>query len=172
MFIFSCRFWRPQASRWLFWEPPSLGQSGGRLLFWYLDAFLWLRRAFRTIATKSNYKSCFFFSGLMLWYLHSRFRLILEGWIVYCKSLDLAPCLPKYDALFFKLTFVRKSLIPCLQVVLSGFASIYFEKVVKSTTEVVSIWERNFQLGIYSILIYGSIIVYENLNGSPDAPNP
>eukprot|EP01037_Dinobryon_pediforme_P018668 gene18668-18967_t len=58
------------------------------------------------------------------------------------------------------------------EVVLSGFASIYFEKVVKSTTEVVSIWERNFQLGIYSILIYGSIIVYENLNGSPDAPNP
>lgn len=49
------------------------------------------------------------------------------------------------------------------EVVLSGFASIYFEKVVKSTTEVVSIWERNFQLGIYSILMYGGIIVYENM---------
>lgn len=47
------------------------------------------------------------------------------------------------------------------EVALSGFASIYFEKVVKSTTEVVSIWERNFQLGLYSILMYGCIIFYE-----------
>lgn len=47
------------------------------------------------------------------------------------------------------------------EVVLSGFASIYFEKVVKSTTEVVTIWERNFQLGFYSILMYIGIIVYE-----------
>jgi UDP-sugar transporter A1/2/3 len=50
------------------------------------------------------------------------------------------------------------------EVVLSGFASIYFEKVVKSTTEVITIWERNFQLGFYSIIIYGGIIVYENFN--------
>lgn len=48
------------------------------------------------------------------------------------------------------------------EVVMSGFASIYFEKVVKSTTEVVSIWERNFQLCIYSILLYGSIIICES----------
>jgi len=48
-----------------------------------------------------------------------------------------------------------------LEVVLSGFASIYFEKVVKNTTEVVSIWERNFQLGLYSIAMYGTIIIYE-----------
>jgi UDP-sugar transporter A1/2/3 len=47
------------------------------------------------------------------------------------------------------------------EVMLSGFASIYFEKVVKSTTEVVTIWERNFQLGFYSIIIYGSIMMYE-----------
>ncbi len=49
------------------------------------------------------------------------------------------------------------------EVVLSGFASIYFEKVVKSTKEVISIWERNFQLCVYSILMYGSIIVYEQM---------
>jgi UDP-sugar transporter A1/2/3 len=48
------------------------------------------------------------------------------------------------------------------EVVLSGFASIYFEKVVKSTTEVITIWERNFQLGIYSILMYATIILYES----------
>jgi solute carrier family 35 (UDP-sugar transporter), member A1/2/3 len=31
------------------------------------------------------------------------------------------------------------------EVVLSGFASIYFEKVVKSTSEVATIWERTVQ---------------------------
>lgn len=52
------------------------------------------------------------------------------------------------------------------EVVLSGFASIYFEKVVKSTTEVVTIWERNFQLGLYSILMYVGIIIYESYSAS------
>ena len=47
------------------------------------------------------------------------------------------------------------------EVALSGFASIYFEKVVKSTTEVVTIWERNVQLGFYSIIMYSCIIFYE-----------
>ena len=47
------------------------------------------------------------------------------------------------------------------EVALSGFASIYFEKVVKSTTEVVTIWERNVQLGFYSIIMYSGIIFYE-----------
>ena len=53
------------------------------------------------------------------------------------------------------------------EVALSGFASIYFEKVVKSTHEIVTIWERNFQLGIYSILMYTCIIIYE----SRDSPS-
>jgi UDP-sugar transporter A1/2/3 len=48
------------------------------------------------------------------------------------------------------------------EVALSGFASIYFEKVVKSTTEKVTIWERNFQLGMYSIVMYTGIIIYES----------
>jgi len=47
------------------------------------------------------------------------------------------------------------------EVCLSGFASIYFEKVVKSTTEVVTIWERNFQLGLYSIMMYTMIVMFE-----------
>lgn len=47
------------------------------------------------------------------------------------------------------------------EVLLSGFASIYFEKVVKSTTEVVTIWERNFQLGIYSVVLYAGCMAYE-----------
>eukprot|EP01039_Chlorochromonas_danica_P008101 gene8104-8936_t len=62
------------------------------------------------------------------------------------------------------------------EVVLSGFASIYFEKVVKSTTEVITIWERNFQLGIYSLLMYGGIIIYESYSakegdGSSSSPH-
>lgn len=48
------------------------------------------------------------------------------------------------------------------EVVLSGFASIYFEKVVKSTSEVVTIWERNFQLSVYSLLMYGIFIFHDS----------
>lgn len=48
-----------------------------------------------------------------------------------------------------------------MEVLLSGFASIYFEKVVKSTTEVVTIWERNLQLSFYSIIIYVCMIIYD-----------
>lgn len=39
-----------------------------------------------------------------------------------------------------------------IQTILSGIANIYFEKVVKSKDEVVTIWERNFQLSFWSML--------------------
>jgi UDP-sugar transporter A1/2/3 len=52
------------------------------------------------------------------------------------------------------------------EVCLSGFASIYFEKVIKTTTEVASIWERNVQLGFYSIIMYSGIVVYEGYQTS------
>ena len=41
-------------------------------------------------------------------------------------------------------------------IMLSGFASIYFEKAIKNDTESdgLDIWERNFQLGFHSIYIY------------------
>ena len=55
------------------------------------------------------------------------------------------------------------------EVMLSGFASIYFEKVVKSTTEVVTIWERNFQLGLYSMAMYGGIMVYDGMSSERQA---
>lgn len=58
------------------------------------------------------------------------------------------------------------------EVVLSGFASIYFEKVIKNTVEVASIWERNLQLGFYSILMYGFIVFYESSLSAPSASNP
>ena len=39
-------------------------------------------------------------------------------------------------------------------VVLSGFVSIYFEKVLKSKSETYSVWDRNFQLAFWSMVIH------------------
>ena len=64
--------------------------------------------------------------------------------------------------LFIELVFGYGSVLT--EVALSGFASIYFEKVVKSTTENITIWERNFQLGFYSLIMYGLIILYESFD--------
>ena len=50
------------------------------------------------------------------------------------------------------------------EVLLSGFASIYFEKVIKTQAEKVTIWERNYQLGIYSIAFYAGLIMYDEMN--------
>ena len=47
-------------------------------------------------------------------------------------------------------------------VVLSGFCSIYFEKVLKSKSEIFSVWDRNFQLAFWSILIYTPIMFHDS----------
>lgn len=47
------------------------------------------------------------------------------------------------------------------EVTMSGFASIYFEKVVKSDASQLSIWERNFQLAFCSFPIYVAFILYD-----------
>mmetsp|Transcript_6813 Transcript_6813/g.8489 ORF Transcript_6813/g.8489 Transcript_6813/m.8489 type:complete len:309 (+) Transcript_6813:77-1003(+) len=52
------------------------------------------------------------------------------------------------------------------EVTLSGFASIYFEKVVKSDVDNLTIWERNFQLALGSFPIYLSFICF---NGGDEA---
>jgi solute carrier family 35 (UDP-sugar transporter), member A1/2/3 len=39
-----------------------------------------------------------------------------------------------------------------IQTILSGIANIYFEKVVKSKNEIITIWERNFQLSFWSMI--------------------
>ena len=51
-------------------------------------------------------------------------------------------------------------------VLLSGFASIYFERVLKSADEVYSVWDRNFQLAVWSIAIYTPMMLRDN----PTAP--
>ena len=47
------------------------------------------------------------------------------------------------------------------EVTLSGFASIYFEKVIKIDPEQMTIWERNFQLALGSIPVYALFIFWE-----------
>ena len=48
-----------------------------------------------------------------------------------------------------------------IEVTLSGFASIYFEKVIKTESEQLGIWERNFQLALGSFPIYVVFILYD-----------
>lgn len=47
------------------------------------------------------------------------------------------------------------------EVTLSGFASIYFEKVIKLDTLKLSIWERNFQLALTSFPVYMVFILHD-----------
>lgn len=44
-------------------------------------------------------------------------------------------------------------------ITLSGYASIYFERAIKH--DPFDIWERNFQLGLYSILMYVALIIFD-----------
>jgi solute carrier family 35 (UDP-sugar transporter), member A1/2/3 len=53
-----------------------------------------------------------------------------------------------------------------VQVVLSGFVTIYFEKVVKSKTEIITVWERNFQLSFWSIGFCILLKLFPSLTGS------
>jgi len=55
-----------------------------------------------------------------------------------------------------------------VEVTLSGFASIYFEKVIKATNTKLTIWDRNFQLAQWSIILYALMIGYDvSTNGTP-----
>jgi len=47
------------------------------------------------------------------------------------------------------------------EVTLSGFASIYFERVIKKDSGRMNIWERNFQLSISSCPIYVFFILFQ-----------
>ena len=44
------------------------------------------------------------------------------------------------------------------EITLSGFASIYFEKVIKTDSDQLNIWERNFQLAFGSFPVYLTFI--------------
>lgn len=61
-----------------------------------------------------------------------------------------------------RLAWLLGLLAVVVEVVLSGFASIYFEKVLKSADETYSVWDRNFQLASWSILVYAPLTLHEN----------
>ena len=49
-----------------------------------------------------------------------------------------------------------------IEVTLSGFASIYFEKVIKTDPLKLTIWERNFQLAMTSFPVYLTFILFDD----------
>lgn len=55
-----------------------------------------------------------------------------------------------------------------VEVLLSGFASIYFEKVVKASDEKLTVWDRNYQLALHSILLY---VVYSYIERNLVSPS-
>lgn len=58
-------------------------------------------------------------------------------------------------------TFVGTAAV-LIEVTLSGFASIYFEKVIKTDPLQLNIWERNFQLALGSFPVYMVFIAADN----------
>ena len=48
-----------------------------------------------------------------------------------------------------------------IEVTTSGFASIYFEKVIKTSQDNLNIWERNLQLAVGSTPIYVAFILHD-----------
>jgi UDP-sugar transporter A1/2/3 len=46
-------------------------------------------------------------------------------------------------------------------VTISGYSAIYFESMLKKSGEKITIWERNFQLAFYSLLLLIGIITTE-----------
>lgn len=49
-----------------------------------------------------------------------------------------------------------------LNVTLSGFAAVYFEKILKTSNENLGVWERNFQLSFYSMILMVIVIIYQS----------
>ena len=56
-----------------------------------------------------------------------------------------------------------------LEVTLSGFASAYFEGVIKRSPQNLSIWDRNFQLALHSLWLYVIMIAIERGRAGGDA---
>lgn len=48
-----------------------------------------------------------------------------------------------------------------VMVSISGYSAIFFEQMLKKITEKVTIWERNFQLALYSMLLLLFVWMYE-----------
>lgn len=53
-------------------------------------------------------------------------------------------------------------LVVSFQITISGFVAVYFEAMLKDKVIVVGIWERNFQLAVYSIIMLLVMKITEN----------
>lgn len=49
------------------------------------------------------------------------------------------------------------------QATISGFSSVYFEKILKKEGKQPTIWERNFQLAVYSVLVLSLSNMFQNM---------
>ena len=56
-----------------------------------------------------------------------------------------------------------------IMVTVSGFSAVYFEGMLKKTGEKITIWERNFQLALYSIIFLLAVVSSENLNSESNS---
>lgn len=50
-----------------------------------------------------------------------------------------------------------------IMVSISGYSSIYFEGMLKKSNERLTIWERNYQLALFSIIFLVAVVVGENV---------
>lgn len=50
-----------------------------------------------------------------------------------------------------------------VMVTISGFSAVYFEGMLKKTNQKISIWERNFQLALYSTLLLLFVVISESI---------
>ena len=50
-----------------------------------------------------------------------------------------------------------------IMISISGYSSIYFEGMLKKSNERITIWERNFQLALFSIIFLIAVVAGENL---------
>ena len=53
--------------------------------------------------------------------------------------------------------------ITLIQASISGFTAVYFERLLKDKDDDTTIWERNFQLAFYSIIILLATVMYEQI---------
>lgn len=50
-----------------------------------------------------------------------------------------------------------------VMVTISGFSAVYFEGMLKKTSQRISIWERNFQLALYSTILLLFVVISESV---------
>lgn len=58
-----------------------------------------------------------------------------------------------------------------VMVMISGYSAIYFESMLKKAGESITIWERNFQLALYSTFLLLGIVIWE-MQTDEESENP